>query len=232
VATAIPAPRRTSREAVETAIAGLGLLAIAILALLPGVTATPADKLTLLFLAVVAFVCFWTPLIRVFEEQPGAANFALTAGMFVVYSLARNAGPKDGWALRFAMLPDDTFPVSYAAEIAVLCAFVTLPTWWRSMNGWIRSLLVAGVVLALLATLSFVFLGGKYVVGATEELDPTPLPTFGMQLIEYTAVALLCTAVTANPVTRRVALRILPFALLALWARHEFMAAPPKKEAE
>jgi len=232
-ATALPAvtPRRLERGAIAAATGAFGLLAIAALAFFPAVTATPADKVTLLFLTVVAFICFWTPLLRRFETHPAAATFALTAAMFMVYSLARTAGPDTGWLLKFPILPEDKFTVSYAARIVILCAIVTLPFgwrpfWWRDLHGWTQSLLLGAVLLAVMATFIFRFLSGAYVVGVTEQLDPTPLVHLGMQLVEYSAVALLCNAVTNHPVARRFVLRLLPFLLLALWARHQFMAAP------
>jgi hypothetical protein len=233
-ATAVPvtAPQRTSLEAVAPAVAGFGLIAISALAFAPAVVATPADKITLLFLAVVGLICFWTPLLNIFERQPSAAAFALTAAMFVVYSLARTAGPKDGWALQFKAIPEDKFVISYAARIVVLCAIVAAPTWWRNLNGWIKALLTGALVLALLSAFSFIFLSRSYKVGVVEELDPTALPHMGMQLVEYTALALLCTTITAHPVARRVALRLLPFLLAALWARHYFAAAPPEPVEE
>lgn len=224
--TAMPAatPRRIERGAIAAAIAAFGLLAIVFLAFLPTVTATPADKITLLFLAVVAFICFWTPLQHFFLNNSGATAFALTAAMFIIYSLARGAGPDDGWALRFAALPDDTFPVSYAARIVILCAIITIASLWKRLTGWTKSLLCGALLLALLATFIFRFLSGAYPVGVTEVLDPTPLPHLGMQLLEYSAVALLCNVVAAHPVARRIALRTLPFVLLALWVWHQFMA--------
>jgi len=232
--TAVPAEtaRRNTRDTIATAIAAFGLLASTALAFSPAVIATPADKLTLLFLAVAALICFWTPLLRIFDEQPSAAAFALTVGMFLIYSLARNAGPKDGSVLQFSAIPDEKFPVTHAAKIVVLCAFITIPAWLRQLNGWLKAVVSGAILLALLAAGSLYFLGGRLKVGVVEEVDPTYLPIVVMQLVEYSCVALLCTVVTANPVARKVALRFLPFALLALWGRHYFMAAPVKEDVE
>ena len=40
--------------------------------------------------------------------------------MFVVYSLARQAGPREGWAFHLTILPDDSFAIGYAAEQILL----------------------------------------------------------------------------------------------------------------
>jgi hypothetical protein len=213
-------------------LAALVLLAVIGLAFLNAAEPTLADRVTLLVLGIVAAILFWTPLARHLETQHNVATFFLTSAMFIVYGMARRVGPDAGWALHFSALPGDEFVVSYAARAVVLGALLTAPAWGRHLTGWTRSLLLATGVLALLAIGSFLLLRRFYEVGPTTTLDPTPLPTLGMQTVEYGALALLCDAATRHPWTRRLVLKVLPLALLALWARHQFMAAPPVEEDE
>jgi len=216
------------RDLVFAALAAGFLLLLWALAFLPGETSR-ADVLTPFVLGIAAMFLFWTPLSRHFEFQENAAMFALTAAMFVIYSLARRVGPDDGWALSFAWLglPDDRFVVPYASRIVVLGALCTAPLWWENMQGWTRSLLGGAVLLLVLAAISFRLLASFYKVGPVEQLDPTPLPHLGMQIVEYFCLALLCNAAAAHPNVRRWALRALPILLLVLWARLQFFSPAP-----
>jgi len=213
-------------------LAAFALIAVFGLAFLNAAEPTLADRVTLLALGVIAAILFWTPLARHLENQQNVAAFALTAAMFIVYGMARRVGPESGWALHFSALPGDEFVISYAARIVLLGALLSAPAWGRHLSGWARSLLLTTAVLALLAIGSFLLLRRFYEVGPTTTLDPTPLPNLGLQIVEYGALALLCDAATKHPWTRRLVLRVLPLALLALWARHQFMAAPPVEEDE
>ena len=220
-----------TRHRLFSLLAALALATVIGLAFSAAAEPTLADRVTLLFLGTVALVLFWTPLARHLETQHNVAAFALTAAMFIVYGLARRAGPETGRiALEFAALPGDKFVISYAAWAVVPGALVTAPAWGRHLTGWSRSLLLATVLLALLAIGSFLLLRLHYPVGIGETLDPTPLPNLGIQIVEYGCLALLCDAATGHPWTRRLVLRVLPLALLALWARHQFMAPPPPVE--
>ncbi len=233
--------RRSGQQAEDGAFEALPVFATLALALVVALAfsgaAEPslADRLTLLILGLCGALCFWTPLLRFFEERADAATFALTLAMFVVYGMARRAGPtaETGWVLRFPLLPDDSFAVSWAARVAVLGALVSMPLWLRHMNGWTRAILGALGVVAALGLGSFTFLRGYYPVGAVDEvLNPTPLVHLWLQIVEYGALALLCSAVCAQAPSRRRVLRLLPLALLALWARHQFFPAPPPPEDE
>jgi hypothetical protein len=224
------------RDFIFAALAALFLLLLWALAFWPGETSR-ADALTLGVLGVVAVLLCWTPLARHLELQENAATFALTAAMFIVYALARRVGPSDGWALTFPWLalPDDRFVVPYAARLVVLGALLTAPLWWRNLQSWTRALLGAAALLLALAAIGFRLLASFYAVGPVEQLDPSPLPYLGMQIVEYSCLALLCNAATAHPTVRRWALRALPILLLALWARLQLFApaaTTPEGDAE
>lgn len=232
--------RRGGQQAEDSAFEALPLFATLALAFIVALAfsgaAEPslADRLTLLVLGLSGALCFWTPLLRFFEERADAATFALTLAMFVVYGMARRAAPtaETGWVLQFPLLPDDTFAVSWAARVAVLGALISMPLWLRHMNGWTRAILGALAIIAALGLGSFAFLRGFYTVGATEVLNPKPLADTLLQIVEYGALALLCSAVCAQAPSRRRVLRLLPLVLLALWVRHQFFPAPPPPEDE
>lgn len=219
-----------------SALAILPLFLVVALALDADVRATPADRAALLFLAVTAVLLFYTPARKYFErsdaESHNAATFAFTSAMFVIYNLARRAAPEDGPGLQFAWLPDDKFVISYAAMVVVVGAFATLPFGFKALGGYTRALLIGALVLSLLSLGSFRLLSGYYKVGVTETLDPTPLVHILLQLVEYSALAILCAIATANLAMRVWLLRALPIVLLALWARHQFAAPPPIEEDE
>lgn len=227
--------RRAADEAgaSDGVFAGIAALAIGLIMALAFTNAAQpslADRVTLLSLGLAGAICFWTPLRRHFEERADAAAFALTLALFVVYAMARRAGPEHGWVLRFPLLPDDEFAVSWAARVAVVGALAATPGWIGNLNGWTRAVLAALLVVALLGLGSFTFLRGFYPVGTTEILDPKPLAVALMQVVEYGALALVCGAACAHDGTRRTLLRVLPLAILALWARHQFFPAPPPPE--
>jgi hypothetical protein len=214
----------------------VALAGVALLALFPDPgllphTAMLSEKATLLFLAVVFFVALIPRLHRRLMERD-AATFALLAAFFVLFHLADRAGPREGWSLQFASLPDDQFPVSYALRLVVVGALVTFPLWWKG-GGPQRFMLAALILIGVLGAGSFAFMARFYTVGATETLDPTPLPTLFLQILGYACVAALCRAVTASPATRQLALRALPFVLLLILAKFQFLPAPvPVEDAE
>jgi phosphoglycerol transferase MdoB-like AlkP superfamily enzyme len=225
-----------AREAIPVAIAALGLLVVVLLAFLPGSRPVPADRLTVLFLAICALVCFWTPLRQHFETERNAATYALMAAMFVIYGIARQAPPEDHLALtivdnkvgfKFSADPEGLLQyISFAARVVILCAIVTTPLLWRHLAEWTKALLLTIALLAVLAAASYFFLASRYPVGVTEVLDPTPGVQFAVQLIEYGALALLCNFATVHPTVRRVALRVLGPALIVMFVRYQAMPAP------
>lgn len=216
--------RNSTREVLLAQVALVALAVVCILAFIPS-NAALADKTALLVVGLAGAVFCWTPLIRHVKCSSHRTAFALTAMMFLVYGLARSAGPDEGFALQFAALPDDKFVVPYSAYVVVLAAIVTGPYWWFHCLNWTRSLLAGIGIVALLGYFSFFLLQRYYPVGVTEILDPTPLPTLSMLLIEYGSVALLCHAVAIRRQTRRLALRALPAVLLLIAARHHFFVA-------
>jgi type IV secretory pathway VirB2 component (pilin) len=210
----------------------VALLSISLLGLAPTVQPTLADRLTVFLLTLTGAICFWAPVRRYFEKRADAATFAVSLAMFIVYGLARQAGPTEGWSLTTGLLPGTRLTISYAARIALAGAVVTAPLWWRNRNDWTRALLAAIGVVALLGSGIFWFLGRYYTVGEIEVLDPTPLVRMLMQSLEFAALALVCSAACALAAPRRILLRLLPVMLLALWTRHQFFAVPIPEEAE
>ena len=221
--------RNPIREMVLARGALLALTAVCGLAFWPSSSTLP-ERTGLLAIGIGCALFCWTPLIRHLAASPERAAFALTAAMFIVYGLARAAGPDEGPGLRFAALPDDTFVIPYSAYIVVPCAILTGPYWWFHRNYWTRALLGAGVVLGFFALFGFSLLRRHFPAGPLEILDPSPLPRMAMNLVEYSSLALLCHAVAARRTTRRLALRALPGVLLLLWARHQFWMAPEESE--
>jgi hypothetical protein len=208
------------------------LLALALicgLAFLPPTT-TISDRSALLAVGFGCAIFCWSPLQKYLLVSPERAAFILTAAMFVVYGLARSAGPEAGFSLRFAALPDDDFVVPYSAYIAVFGAIFFGPYWQFHRGNWIRSTAAAGILLGFFTLFTFLLLRRHFPSGPLEILDPTPLPRIAMNLVEYSSVALLCHTVSTRSATRRFALRALPGVLLLLWARHQFLVAPEDNE--
>lgn len=145
--------------------------------------------------------------------------------MFLIYGIARMAGPDEGFSLQFAALPGDKFVIPYSAYVVVFAAILTGPFWWFHRLNWPLALLAGIGIVAVLSFFSFFLLQRYFPVGTTEILDPTPLPVLGLLLVEYASVALLCHAVALRRQTRRLALRTLPVILLVLAARHQFFPA-------
>jgi hypothetical protein len=218
----------------EAIMATLALLALGILSGLafasPAEKIAPADTITFLFLGLTSCALFVPRWLTLFETQSGSGTFALTAAMFVVYSLARRVVPEHGWSIRFATMPDDEYIFPYAAYVALFGAILVAPYWWKYRSAGTRAILAALAVIALLAGFAFWLLGRFYPVGPTQRLDPTRLPDLYFMLIQYGCVALLCRAVAAHAPTRRLALRLLPFLMFALWARFHFIQ--PAEETE
>lgn len=256
LASALPQPINRTMQSVSLLAAAL-LLGVALLAFSPYAETSIGDRITLLFLALCAAIAGWTPLRKYFDDHDGgeegtsndgrnAASFALCVAMFLVYSLARRVTPAadHGPTFSFALLPDDKFPISYAAMLvvpsALICGIAARLARARQArtqsaamaSAWPRALATAIVIIGLLTAGSFRFLSGFYKVGATETLDPTPLAQVLMQAVEYLALALLCHVATASVAVRHWMLRVLPLLLFALWARHQFSAPLPETEDE
>lgn len=221
--------RNSTREVLFAQVAFIALAIVCILAFLPS-NAALADKTALLAVGLAGAVFCWTPLLRHVKCSSQRTAFVLTAMMFLVYGLARSAGPSEGFALQFAALPGDKFVVPYSAYIVVFTALITGPYWWFHCLNWTRSLLAGIGIVALLGYFSFFLLQRHYPSGTTQILDPTPLPALSMLLVEYGSVALLCHAVAIQRQTRRLALRALPAVLLLIVARHHFFVATEEGE--
>jgi hypothetical protein len=217
--------------------ASLTLLGVALLALFPDPRALSPDALrpeiaALLFLAASFLVALAPSLHRRLMENRDAATFALLAAFFVLFHLADRAGPSEGWSLQLSMLPDDKFPLSYALRLAVVGALVSFPAWFRG-GGPQRFVFAALLLVSALGLGIFYFLAKFYPVGATETLDPTPLPTLFTQILGFGAVAALCRAVTASEFATRAWLRAMPLLLLIVAAKLGFFPAPvPAEEDE
>ncbi len=221
------------------------LFGIAILALFPNAALLPPDarlseKSALLFLAATFLIALVPSLQRKLAAHRDAATWVLMSAFFVLYHLADRAGPREGWSLRLAALPDDAFPLSYALRLAVLGAVLSFPAWFLARRApdsepsdqgapgggpqkWAAAALI---LVGVLGWGSFVFLARFYKVGATETLDPTPLPTLFLQILGYGSIAALCRAVTQSAPATRLMLRALPLILLLAWAKMQFVAAP------
>ena len=218
-------------------LATCALLVICATAFSGAAAASSADCAALFFVALCGAVAFWPRWSRHFWQPTDgardAATFALLAAMFVIYPLARNVGPGEKWALHFALTGEDAFPISYAACVVMLAA----PIAWfgqrraRVATGLLPAIGAALGILAFFGVFSFRFLSNFYVVGATEELDPTPLVHLLLQCVEFGALSIVCGVAMNDLAVRKTVLRALPLLLLALWARHQF-AAPPVEDAE
>ena len=228
------------------AVVALAALAfIALLAFSGASRPELSDKIALLFLAITATVCIVTPLRAFFDSRADAATFALIAAFFVIYGIARHAGPEEGtsftllrwtkfkmhWpSLHLALLPESPIAIPWAAYISVIGALLVLVLARRAPSPPARALLAAVAVVGAIGIGIFRFLGSYYPVGATEVVNPEPLVYALMQIIEFGAVAILCSAVASHTTTRRLALRALPILLFTLWARHQFGPAPVEED--
>lgn len=208
-------------------LATVVLLLLALLAFDPLklVTSSASEHITLLFLALCSAVVAYSPLRRHFESAEAAA-FVLTAAWFVIYALARRAGPGDGWTASLSNSPEITFKISYAARFAVAGAVTAAALNRVALSGFTRAALGVMLVVAVLLLGNYVYLSQFFQVGETEALDPVPVTQALLQLMEYASVAALCGVAAANGRTRAGLLKLLPVLLLALWARHQFGPVP------
>lgn len=204
------------------------LFGVALLALFPDGTLLPpsarlSEKTALLFLVVTFLVALAPRLQRKLFENRDAATFLLICAAFILFHIAERAGPRDGFSLRFAALPDDTFPVSYALRLAVFGAILSVPAWIRG-GGPQKAIGAALLIIAAFGIGSFLLLARFYPTGATEILDPTPLPPLFLQMLGYGAIAALCRAVTQSDAATRLALRAMPLVLFVVWAKMQLIA--------
>jgi hypothetical protein len=210
------------------------LFGVAILALFPDGALLPAparlsEKSALIFLLITFLIALLPKLQRRLLENRDAAIWLLISAGFVLFHIAERAGPREGWSLRVAALPDDAFAVSYALRIAVLGAILSVPAWIRG-GGPQKAIFAALLLIGVLGIGTFTFLARFYNVGVTETLDPTPLPTLFLQILGYGSVAALCRAITSSEKTTRLALRLMPLFLLLVWAKLQFVAVPVEAE--
>lgn len=231
--------RRESSPAARSALIFSGFGALALLSVLVFSALVPnpgaANLGALLVLGLLGLIAWtpliWTPLARRAEEDGDVTTWILFVVMATVYSLARRAGPEEGWPIPLGkLLPDSTIVLPYTARAVLLGALLSAPAWARNMGGALKSALAALGLVAGLGLVSFFFLRGYY--PATEVpvndkpyLDPRPLAESLVQCVEYAALALCCAGVSANLAMRRLALRALPL-LLLVWARHVFKPVP------
>ena len=231
-------PREPSSLFAIPALIALG--AVCVLAFVPdarllGPDEMGPEKLTLLFLAVCFFIALIPPLSRHLVENRDAATWAVLVVGVVLYHLAERAGPRlgEGFALNWSLNPDDPLAISYAMRAVVFGALLSAGAW--VVGGAPERALVGGLLaLGITGAGMFYLLSRFYTVGVVETLDPTPLGTLIVQVIGYACLALCARAVTATVGLRRVLFKIMPFLLLAIWARHQFapIAAPVEVEAE
>ncbi len=226
--------RAPQRAAWPAHLAGVFLLLVALPAFDLGAQASSGDCAALLFLGVCALIIGWTPLRRYFERDDAtghnATTFALMAAMFTIYLLSRRLEPTSGPALKFAWSPDESFPISYAAFLSIIGALIVAWPTWNVCSGATRAMGLALLILGVLGAVTFWFLGRFFVIGPVDVLVPNPFVHLWMQTVEFGALTVLCHAAASHVAARRWILRVLPFVLLALWARHQF--APPIVEDE
>ena len=216
----------------------LALLAVSGLALFPGARVLGPnemgpEKLTLLFLAVCFFVALIPPFARRFIADRDAATWALIVVWVILFHLAERAGPRtgEGFGVKWSLTPDDPLAISYAMRAVMLGALLSAGAWIRG-GGPVRAFIAGLLGLGLIGAAVFWLLGRYYTVGVVETLDPTPLGTLIVQIIGYACLALCARAVTATPVLRGILLKVVPFLLLIVWARHQFAPIAAVVEAE
>ncbi|RYG68326.1 hypothetical protein EON80_11885 [bacterium] len=213
------------------ALCGVFLLALFPNSMLLPPTALLPEKVALVFLALSFGVALIPKLQKKLLEDRDAATFALMAAFFVVYHLAERAGPRSGFTIPSELFSDEV-SVTYALRLVFIGALASIPVWWKG-GGPQRNLLAASILIGVLGLGSFWFLGRFYPVGATETVDPTPLPTLLLQLLGYGCVAALCRAVTASPAYTKTLLRLMPVFLLVLAAKYQiFPTVQPEEDAE
>ena len=231
-----PPPARVV-SAWPAVLAAVCCVLIALLAIAPGVRAQGGEGISLLFVAASGILVLLSPLRRLFfprdeRDEPrarGAATFALACALSVLFPIARRYAPFESLALRVPGL-EETFPISLASVVALGGALLTIGPTLRALSGIVRATVVALAILVALGLGSFWLLGRFYVVGATEQVDPTPLVQLVQQAIEWGAVILLCHAATTHRKVRGWILSAMIVMLLLVWARQQSL--PPVVDDE
>ena len=218
-------PDETRKDAPlwAAAVSLLALLGVAALAFSAATKPGPADTVTLFFLTLMTAIFGYAPFLRRLREDRDAAAFVLCAAMFVVYGLSRRVTAAEPPTLGEAK-------IGYAAFLVIGGALIGAPAWAKNFNGWTRAAAFALSLLLLLGWLAFRFLSMFYEVGETKTINPATWGFLLLQTIEYGALALCCSAVTANSRVRRFALVLLPALLLALAMRYKTMPAAQEDE--
>ena len=218
------------------AVIALGI--VAALALFPdarllGPAEMGPEKWTLLFLAVCFLVALIPPFARRLVADRDAATWALIIVWVILFHLAERAGPRagEGFGLNWSLTPDEPLAISYAMRAVVFGALLSAGA-WAAQGGPARAFVAGLLGLGLLGAGMFWLLGHYYTIGVVETLDPTPLGTLLVQIVGYACVALCARAATATPALRGVLLKIIPFLLLVVWARHQFAPIAAPVEAE
>lgn len=220
------APKAGAARAAGSLVALLALGLIAFLAFHGATQPSLADKISLLFLAVASGLCLLPPLWRAIDANPDAATFVLSTAFFIIYSLARRAGPDDGWALPIAALKDAPIMLPWSAYLALGAVLPALLLARPRLAAPVRAYLAAVAVVGFIGCVLYKFLGHFFPVGITSVLNPELLFYTLLQSVEYGVLLLLCNTVCSHAPVRRIAMRLLPLILLSLWARHQFAATP------
>jgi hypothetical protein len=214
-------------------LACVALLLVALLAFDPMrlTEASAAERITLFFLALCAAVCAYSPLRRHFQTLE-AATFIFTAAWFVMYTLARRAGPAEGWEFSLAAVPDVSLKISYAARIAIVGALTAAALNRAALSAFTRAALSTMVVAGVLLLSNFAYLAQFFIVGDIEQaqLNPVPLALALMNLLEFGSVAVLCGVAAADARVRSGLMKLLPVMLLLLWARTQFGPIPAEED--
>ena len=170
---------------------------------------------------------FSRPLVR----NRDAATWAILVVGVILFHIADRAGPRDGWSLNWSLTPDNPLAISYAMRAVVFGALLSAGA-WAARGGAVRAFIAGLLGLGLIGAASFYLLSRFYTVGVVETLDPTPMGTLAVQIVAYVCLALCARAATATPALRNIIFKIMPFLLLAIWARHQFAPIPAPVEAE
>ncbi len=170
---------------------------------------------------------FWN---RLVHSRDGA-TWVLLCAFFVLFQIAERAGPREGFALKLGLAPDNPLVVSWATGAVVLGALLSLPMWIKK-GGVERFVWLALALVALFGLGMFRLLSEHFKVGETETLAPLPMATLLLQIASYGALALCCRAAVESERMRVWILRALPLVLLIVAARHTFapIAAPKNDE--
>jgi len=189
---------------------------------------SPADDLTVVFLGLL-FALAWVPKLgKRLADNRDATTWALITVGFVLLQLADRTGPNP-FNIHISSIQDDPYPISAAGLCAIVGAVLGAPAWIKD-GGPAKWVAAAAVLVGVLGAVNFWFLAQHFQVGATAILDPSPLPSLYIQLVEYGCLALTCRAATASPAVRTWIWRTLPVALLVVRLGHHVLPKPPEEQ--